>query len=399
MTRGCKELSNCVRGFCVASDRQQFMRANAHWEKLNLEGHYSVPIEIGTTAIISSRFTDDEPDSTTGVTELASFRNEALALADRIHHTGRATELAIDATRNDITRLIQDPNIVSMYMIGNGSLSALILDIEDRYDWYDAAVATNHVKLGMFIQRQCGGLTRKVNVPLGLFVVNDPRNVLAAVGVEFYPLSLGDEENRKIKPVFNPGSFSYQSIKKMSVVEQNDRTSGSSPDEIDENINIIELRRLAFLLPKIPEMDSCIPPATISKSYDNFYKRFPEIKAVAEGKASESQITYVRMVKERFGLDLLDFYSQYSELCNEICGIILEKQPYDRLTADYEKLKILEFNGAVPPGSVDKLNLATNHTLGLVAIGLYYSSKLNPLLEKAYALFEPLTLNTPFLTL
>jgi hypothetical protein len=103
-----------------------------------------------------------------------------------------------------------------MYVIGNGSLSALILEVNERYEWQEVAAATTHLKTGVFIQRQCGGLTRSLNVPMGLFVVSNPMNVYAAVGVEFYPLSLDDPENDRIQPVFRNEPVGYRTIKALN---------------------------------------------------------------------------------------------------------------------------------------------------------------------------------------
>lgn len=199
-------------------NRKLFERAKTKWEQLKKNEYLSLAPDIGKTAIISSFFTDEPPDTETGITELESFRTEAYALADRVRDSGGIAELAIDATRHDITRLIQDPAIANMYVIGNGSLATLILGEKDYYDWQDVANATDHLKKGNFIQRQCGGLTRVLNVPLGLFAVDDPRNVHAAFDTEFYPLSLDDPVNEKIQPVFGSPVIGYEAIKGLGSV-------------------------------------------------------------------------------------------------------------------------------------------------------------------------------------
>lgn len=197
----------------MASDRQLFKRAKIKWESLRDAGNLSLSAELGKTAIISSLFTDEPPDTETGITELEAFRSEAFELAKRIQANRGKTELAIDATRSDITDLIQDPEVATMYMIGNGSLSNLIIDERDYYDWLNVSVATTHLKQGDFVQRQCGGLTRALNAPLGLFAVSDHRNVHAAFDDEFYPLSLDDPVNEKIRPVFDTPHVSYGTVK------------------------------------------------------------------------------------------------------------------------------------------------------------------------------------------
>lgn len=199
----------------MAGNKKQFNRAMLKWESLSKEGHFSKPAEIGMTAIISSLFTDEPPDTETGITELAAFRTEAKELANRIAAKGGRPELAIDATRADITSLIQDPDIATMYVIGNGSLSTLLLDVRDYYDWANVSHATTHLKQGIFVQRQCGGLTRLLNVPLGLFAVSNPRSVHAALDPAFYPQSLDDPVNEKIQPVFDYDFVDYEIIKRL----------------------------------------------------------------------------------------------------------------------------------------------------------------------------------------
>jgi hypothetical protein len=204
----------------MPGNRKLFNGAIEKWEILAKEDHFSVPPEIGKTAIVSSFFTDEPPDTETGITELASFRNEAHELANRVYLAGGTPELAIDATRGDIDSLIQDPEVASMYVIGNGSLSSLLLGVKDYYDWKNVADATTHLKQGNFVQRQCGGLTRILNVPLGLFAVRDPRSVHAAFNVDFYPRSLDDPENNKVQPVFDTDQIDYETIKALGSVHR-----------------------------------------------------------------------------------------------------------------------------------------------------------------------------------
>ena len=386
----------------MASDRQQFARAYSHWEKLCTDGHFSVPVEIGKTAIVSSLFTDEEPNTLLGDTELASFREEAKALAERIYQNGGTPELAIDASRNDITSLVQDPEVATMYVVGNGSLSTLILGIEERYDWYNAATETTHLKRGLFVQRQCGGLTRTLNVPLGLFVVSDPRNVFAAVGQDFYPLSLDDEENSKIQQVFKTPIITHSAIKDIARDDELQPRFIEEHEDLD-GLNFLRLMRLASTLPKITTDDPRIPQFRETQLLpplhgDNFYKRFFDLKVAYDGKATHLQTSYLRMSKERFGLDLEQFYRDNVSLCNSIYDVVMRLQPFEELTAANKKLLQMEAEGKIPIGKSEILNSATSHPLGINAIGIYLRDELNPLLELAYALLEDLTPNAPFYT-
>jgi hypothetical protein len=197
----------------MPGNRKLFTRAQAKWNQLRDEGLLSLPAEVGKTAIISSFFTDEPLDTETGMTELEAFRSEAHELGKRMLALGDRPVVAVDASRDDIVDLIRDPEVATMYVIGNGSLSTLMLGEKDYYDWQNAADATTHLKQGPFIQRQCGGLTRLFNVPLGLFVVSDQRNVHATFNDAFYPLSLDDPVNREIQPIFQDEIIGYDAIK------------------------------------------------------------------------------------------------------------------------------------------------------------------------------------------
>lgn len=209
----------------MPSDRKDYRKALSKWNKLREDKAIGMPAHLGKVAIISSDFTDEPPDTITGMSELDAFRKEALALADRSRARGIEPTVAIDATRGDITRLIQDPQVASIYIIGNGSLSALLLGERDYYDWLNVSEASTHLKQGTFIQRQCGGLTRRVNVPMGLFAVSEMDNVHAAIGHSFYPQDLDDVENDKIKPVFRIPIAEYDDVVQLGSVTGNVATN------------------------------------------------------------------------------------------------------------------------------------------------------------------------------
>ena len=197
----------------MASDRQQFRAALRKWEQLGLNGVVSVPVDVGTTAIVTSSFTDAEPGTRAAVAERQAFETEATELARRVTESGGRPVLAIDASRPEINSLIADHTVASVYVVGNGSLSTLVLGVRDYYDWTDAAAASTHRKQGVFVQRQCGGLTRALNVPLGLFVLDVPVKVLAALGEEFNPRSLDDPVNDRIASVMHGRDMRYEALR------------------------------------------------------------------------------------------------------------------------------------------------------------------------------------------
>ena len=369
----------------MASDRQQFASALAKWQELGDKAEVSVPVQLGRTAIITSSFTDNEPGTDAGAAELASFRTEAIALGDRLSSMGDTPELAIGATRHDITRLIADPTIVSLYVIGNGSLSTLLLGMRDSYDWAEVAAATTHRKLGRFVQRQCGGLTRNLNVPLGLFAVNDPAHVYAALGDEFNPRDLDDPENDKIRSILDSRLPHYKTFKHLRGF-----TAVGQPQAVAAG------RRWA---PEWPACGTGTPPSSPSGTgprlyRQNFVRRFIDVHAVIAAEASEDQIRYVRMVKERFGFDLLSFYAQHLSLCDAIIRAIQPLAAHDCPGWSAVGLPRLEAVGEIAPRA-KPFNLASRGDIDDTIVNV---SAIDELLARAYKLIEQDTLNAPFLT-
>jgi len=176
-----------------------------------------------------------------------------------------------------------------------------------------------------------------------------------------------------------------------------------SSNTASHELSIQEMKEFARTQPKIALDDPRIllaahEPVRPVPYRGNFFRRFPDIRAVSEDRADQEQVTYVRMVKERFGVDLVSFYAEHFELCDAISNAIDDKNPYDMLVAARAELEALELDGGTPAGSASELDVATEHPLGIEAIGMYYWDKINPLLEQAYAAIEPTTLNAPFLT-
>jgi hypothetical protein len=173
-----------------------------------------------------------------------------------------------------------------------------------------------------------------------------------------------------------------------------------TPPRNEPFINIGKLEELARTLPKIPcddpridEEDNLIPSEPF---YGKFFQRFLEIKAVVENTATERQIIYIRMVKERFGVDLLSFYADNQGLCEAIVQELIAQEPYISLVELTRKLEAEEAAGIIPAESTARINRATGHPLGIKAVGLFYMDMLNPLLQQAYSLLETQTLNAPF---
>lgn len=129
-----------------------------------------------------------------------------------------------------------------------------------------------------------------------------------------------------------------------------------------------------------------------------FYRRFVEVNRVRAGEATDAEVFYVRMVKERFGYDLVDFYDRNYELCEAICGAVADKEPYDTLVSGYLDVCQDEPEGLLPPGSAQSVQESIDHPAGIEAVGMYHWDRINPLLEQAYGMIDQEILNAPFLT-
>lgn len=371
----------------MASDRQQFNRARAKWRRLAEQRQFSVTADLGKTAIVSSYFTDEPPDTVLGIDELASFRTEAVALAHRVSDAGGHPIVVIDATRECVTNVIQDPEVATIYVIGNGSLSSLILDVKVFYDWVDVSAASTHLKLGSFVQRQCGGLTRATNVPMGLFAVLEPTQVLAALGDAFYPTSLADPVNDLITPIFTDRQVNYSTIKQLGSQLQH---ATARPTDIDRH-RLAELRSLAQTLPK------CAPHHTGDLTTEIFrhgelHRRVMYVAHYLNGSADDDEEFFVHMVTERFGFSLVNLYWRKPNLWERAFTAIEAKAPFDHL--QHAHTALLHSNDTEAANTIDT---ATGHTLGIDAIGVHYWKLINTALDAVYAQIQQRTINGPFL--
>lgn len=134
------------------------------------------------------------------------FRREAYAIADSLMQQGfHGTELAIDATGTDYLAMLEDPAITDIVTIGHGSLSELNFtqrDYDYAIDWRLSARSTGYLKTGQFIQRMCGHYSRRLNIPLGTFVVQNQMNVIASDGEYFQPSGLDHPQNTLLTQMF-----------------------------------------------------------------------------------------------------------------------------------------------------------------------------------------------------
>ncbi|MDL2342189.1 MAG: hypothetical protein QFB87_03885 [Patescibacteria group bacterium] len=199
----------------MASDRKQYEQALRKWDSLQQAECFSVPDEIGRLAVIYSchDFSHDE-------TDIDTFQAEACHIQTLVEARGKATDVLAAATGNVLSDVIANPAYSSVITIGHGALSYLYVtngkwkdNAGDRYDWRDVSLASTHLKTGVFMQRQCGNVTRRFSAPLGMFAMRSHAQVLAPSGCNFEPYGLSDVQNNLVVPVTHRSRLGYDDIK------------------------------------------------------------------------------------------------------------------------------------------------------------------------------------------
>lgn len=218
----------------MASDRQQFQRAQARWEALHEAGAYSVPDSLGATAILVSYL----PNYSPGESEIRGFTQEAYALADSERNRGREVEVILDADGDDMTAVLREPSISRVVTIGHGALSYFnIANDPDpakresiRYSWRDVSKNADHLKTGLFVQRHCGHAAEQLSVPLGSFAMKMQCNVIASVNKFFMPnkqpRTIIDSDS--LRMVSTERRFTYKQIKQLFPYDSKPSTDQST---------------------------------------------------------------------------------------------------------------------------------------------------------------------------
>lgn len=205
----------------MASDKQQFQRAMEKWERLHEDGSYSVPPELGRTAILCSFYDnvyegDREKAKNRARRDIKLFRKEALKIADLTIEEGGDVEVVLNARVSDFEDILREPYVSDVIVIGHGDLSSLWIsnpDNGDNYDWRYVSNDADHLKTGSFTQRHCGIFNRKLSVPLGAFAVADQRSVIAPVGHFFSPRGLGHDDNMLLTTISPLSQLNYEYIR------------------------------------------------------------------------------------------------------------------------------------------------------------------------------------------
>lgn len=193
----------------MASDRAQYREARKKWDDLQKEGSFSVPANDGRVAIIT-------PYDSSAVSKFESFerfQKQANALAEFIlNQSGVEPVMAPNAVKSDIQQIYQDPSIASVCFIGRGTLSS-IGSQDGPITWRDISEQSDHLKTGATYQLFCGWHPNTLNVPLGMFGMDDHRKTFAAPATYIMGRANPVKLFSNLSPAVNKKSMSYDELK------------------------------------------------------------------------------------------------------------------------------------------------------------------------------------------
>jgi hypothetical protein len=196
----------------MANDREQYPKALQKWDQLHIDGAFSMPAELGSLAIMLA-YDHKRDENPLHTDTFVDFESEAYALADEAQLRSKKADVAINATRADFREAMQNPSVTDIIVIGNGCLSAVNVPApEKRVGWQHVGHMADHLKTGLFVQRFCGILPRRLNVPMGLMAVSSHSQVYAPVNRSIEPKSIHHPRNRLIQPVTAEKRLTYEAI-------------------------------------------------------------------------------------------------------------------------------------------------------------------------------------------
>lgn len=216
-------------------NRAEFNRAAKKRFDLMSAGRFSEPDGPGARVAVLMPFVEglaqDERDN------FASFEHDAEALTNHVAANDREPVLKMRATVTDFETVVSDPTICSIILRGFGGLSAVATpkySAEDSpfvpLDWLHLSKMSQHLKLGTFVMRTCGGTPRIFNAPLPYGVVKSHRNILAPVGRVISLVGLSDPANDFIKPITDLDELTYEEIRAQFPLRRLRNVPGFVPD-------------------------------------------------------------------------------------------------------------------------------------------------------------------------
>lgn len=198
-------------------NRGEFRRAEDKRVLLRQTGRFSVPDGPGARVAVLMPFVEglvQDPRD-----DYDSFERDAEALVDHLEAQGRHPVVRMRATVADFADVMADPTIPTVILRGFGNLSAISTPIGSsgcgsytHLEWHHLSRMADHLKLGQFVMRCCGGMTRIFNPPLGYGVVSSHRSVLAPLGLVISVVGLEDPVNDLIRPITTTDELSRDDI-------------------------------------------------------------------------------------------------------------------------------------------------------------------------------------------
>lgn len=218
-------------------NRAEFRRAAAKRQALRAAGRFSQPDGPGARVAVLMPFVSGlVQDPRDG---LESFERDADALVSHIVAHGREPVLRLRATVADFEDVLTDSSISTVVVRGFGNLSAISTPLgagdDSAYcslEWLHLSRMADHLKLGRFVARSCGGATRIFNVPLGYGVASSHRDIWAPVGYVISVEGLEDPANELIRPVTDKDELTREDILSLFPLQRLRPVPGYVPDAL-----------------------------------------------------------------------------------------------------------------------------------------------------------------------
>ena len=206
--------SLCYYNIVMLNNKTGYTEALADWQEKIDNSALSVAPSLGRMAILVPY--DSTFDSLREPDELfPQIANLSYQFADRLQESGKEVDVAINAHLLDFERTLTDPNTSDIFVVGHGNISSVQIERGDRHnrlDWRDISAFADHLKTGLFMQYMCGRLTRRLNVPLGLFAVDNHSHVLAAVGRQITPSEVAGNPDGSLSPITDKQRMEYEDV-------------------------------------------------------------------------------------------------------------------------------------------------------------------------------------------
>src|ERR1700747_3208633 len=110
----------------MASDRQQFSRAEAHYQHLREAGQYSVTPDIGL--LVAVTMYDHSAEALSRADSFEHINEEAKRIARYQRRLGKTAFWMLGATVEDFWEIVDDRRVSDIVLIGRGILSAISVD-------------------------------------------------------------------------------------------------------------------------------------------------------------------------------------------------------------------------------------------------------------------------------